>query len=133
MKKIFHYGLLAGISGLAVLFFILDPDENKIFPRCIFYLLTGYYCPGCGSQRAIHSLLHGDLYGVVKNNFLFIPAVLIIFYHYIQKILNLKFNCKLPNILYHKNTPWIILGIIFIFWVLRNLTVYPFSLLAPLE
>lgn len=131
MKKIFHYGLLVGISGLAVLFFILDPAEYNIFPHCIFHLLTGYYCPGCGSQRAIHSLLHLDLYGVIENNILFIPAVLIILYHYIHKPLNLKLNLKLPDILYLKNTPWIILIIIVIFWILRNLPIYPFDLLAP--
>jgi hypothetical protein len=131
MKRFLHPGLPAFILGLTVLFFIIDPADCKIFPRCYFHLLTGYYCPGCGSQRAIHSLLHLDFYGVIRNNFLFIPAALIIIYHYSHKILNKKFNLNLPNILYLKNTPLIILLIITIFWILRNLPVYPFILLAP--
>lgn len=131
MKKKFRTGLLVGIIALAVLFFLLDPSKNQLFPRCAFNALTGYYCPGCGSQRAIHSLLHLNIAGVVGNNFLFLPAVLAIIYHYIHTFLNKKFNWRLPNIFYMKNTPWVIFGIILLFWLLRNLPVYPFSVLAP--
>lgn len=131
MKKIFQAGLLVGIIALAVLFFQLDPSENQLFPRCAFNALTGYYCPGCGSQRAIHSLLHLNIQGVVQNNLLFLPAVLAIIYHYIHRFLNKKFNWRLPNIFYLKNTPWVIFAIILFFWLLRNLAVYPFSVLAP--
>ncbi len=131
MNKIINIGLLIVITGLAVLFFILNPAEHNIFPRCIFNSLTGYYCPGCGSQRAIHSLLHLDFAGVAGNNFLFIPAFLLLLYHYIHPVLNRLFNWKLPNFFYYRSTPWIIFGIVIIFWVLRNIPVYPFSVLAP--
>ena len=67
MKKILNTGLLIGFTGLAVLFFFLDPAKHTIFPRCVFNSLTGYYCPGCGSQRAIHSMLHLDFAGVVRK------------------------------------------------------------------
>lgn len=30
------------------------------FP-CVFQLLTGLYCPGCGGTRALKYLLHGDI------------------------------------------------------------------------
>lgn len=131
MKIFLRSGLLVLILGLAVLFFILDPVKNSLFPRCVFNSVTGYYCPGCGSQRAIHSLLHLNFAGVVENNFLFLPAFLAILYHYLRPILNRSFRWKLPNILYHKQTPWIIFGIIILFWILRNIPAYPFSTLAP--
>lgn len=131
MKRIFQAGLLVIIVALAVLFFLLNPSDYQLFPRCIFNSLTGYYCPGCGSQRAIHSLLHLNFAGVVSYNFLFLPAVLAIAYHYLHPLLNKKFGWKLPNILYKKYTPWIIFAIVLIFWILRNLPVYPFSILAP--
>ncbi len=131
MKRIINFGLLIIFTVLAVLFFVLNPNEHEIFPRCVFNSVTGYYCPGCGSQRAIHSLLHLNFAGVVGNNFLFLPAVLLLIYHYSFSFLNKKFTWKLPNIFYIKSTPWIILGIIVLFWVLRNLPVYPFSILAP--
>lgn len=131
MKKIINFGLLIILTGLAVLFFVLNPAEHEIFPRCVFHSVTGYYCPGCGSQRAIHSLLHLNFDGVVGNNFLFLPAVLLLIYHYSFSFLNNKFTWKLPNVFYIKSTPWIILGVIILFWVLRNLPGYPFNILAP--
>lgn len=131
MKIVFRTGLLISIAALAVLFYILDPSEHQLFPKCIFYSLTGYYCPGCGSQRAIHGLLHLNFASVVSNNFLFLPAVAAIIYHYMQMLLNWKFNLGLQNIFYHKNTPWIVLVLVILFWILRNLTIHPFSVLAP--
>ena len=131
MKRILNFGILVVFVGLAVLFFVLDPAKYNIFPRCLFNSITGYYCPGCGSQRAIHSLLHFDFAGVVSYNFLFIPAFLLIIYHYLHPILNRFFSWKFPNILYFKNTPWIIFGFVIAFWILRNLPFYPFSVLAP--
>ncbi|MBN2890533.1 MAG: DUF2752 domain-containing protein, partial [Bacteroidales bacterium] len=82
-------------------------------------------------QRAIHSLLHLNFAGVVSHNFLFLPAVALILYHYIHPVLNRIFYWKLPNVLYFKNTPWIIFGIIILFWILRNIPAGPFSVLAP--
>ena len=131
MKKIIQFGLLTIIIGLAVLFYFINPVEHQLFPKCVFHSVTGYHCPGCGSQRAIHSLLHLNFAGVVGNNFLFLPAVLLLIYHYSFSFLNKIFAWKLPNIFYMKSTPWIILGIIILFWILRNLPVYPFNILAP--
>jgi len=131
MKKIIQGGLLVVIVGLAVLFFILDPAKHTIFPRCPFNVITGYYCPGCGSQRAIHSLLHLNFAGVAGNNLLFLPALLLVAYHYMHPYLNRFLGWKLPNIFYFKITPWVILGVIVLFWILRNLPYYPFSVLAP--
>lgn len=131
MKKILNTGLLIGFTGLAVLFFLLDPAKHELFPRCVFNSITGYYCPGCGSQRAIHSLLHLDFVGVVSYNFLFIPAFLLIFYHYLHPVFNRLFGLKLPNVFYFSSTPWIIFGVVVLFWILRNIPVYPFSVLAP--
>lgn len=31
------------------------------FPPCLFHLLTGFYCPGCGGTRAVKALLHGRI------------------------------------------------------------------------
>ena len=51
-----------------ILYFLFDPNEVHIFPPCLFKLATGYDCPGCGSQRVIHSLLTGDFAAAVHYN-----------------------------------------------------------------
>lgn len=131
MKRIINLILLSAILGLAVVFYVLDPEDHTIFPKCLFHSLTGAYCPGCGSQRALHSLLHFDIAGVVSYNFLFLPAALLLIYHYLHPLLNNLFAWKLPNLFYWKSTPWIILAVIVLFWIMRNLPWYPFSVLAP--
>lgn len=47
--------------ALGVVYFFFDPAGSRLFPRCPFLSLTGLRCPGCGSQRALHSLLHGEI------------------------------------------------------------------------
>ena len=44
--------------GAAVLYAV-NPATARILPPCPFLALTGLYCPGCGSTRAMHQLLHG--------------------------------------------------------------------------
>lgn len=131
MKIYIRSGLLIVLTGLAVLFFMLNPSEHEIFPKCIFHSVTGYHCPGCGSQRAIYSLMHLNLKGVINNNFLFLPAILLVGYHYVHPIINNQTQWKLPNIFYFKSTPWIIFGVVILFWILRNVPFYPFTILAP--
>ena len=41
-------------------------------PVCMFRWATGWSCPGCGSQRALDALLHGDVAQAVTFNF-FLP------------------------------------------------------------
>lgn len=45
--------------GVTALLFFVNPTEFALTPRCAFKMLTGWNCPGCGFQRAMHALLHG--------------------------------------------------------------------------
>jgi hypothetical protein len=48
---------IVGIVGCAILY-NNHPAEVSWIPKCPFYDLTGYKCPGCGTLRGIHHLLH---------------------------------------------------------------------------
>jgi hypothetical protein len=65
-------GVFAG--ALSVLYFF-DPAENSFYPVCYFRLMTGLNCPGCGTMRAIHQLLHGHVAAAAKLNLLFVICV----------------------------------------------------------
>ncbi len=62
---------LAGVGGLAVLFFF-NPATNHFYPVCTFHRLTGLNCPGCGMTRALYALLHGDLSTAWRDNALLV-------------------------------------------------------------
>lgn len=73
---------IAGIIlllGAAVVFFTFNPETSAIFPRCPFLVLTGLKCPGCGSQRGLHALLHGDVPLAFHYNALMVLSLPLIF------------------------------------------------------
>ena len=40
------------------------------FP-CLFHLVTGFYCPGCGGTRSVRFLIHGNW----RESFIYHPVV----------------------------------------------------------
>lgn len=131
-KKIFGVIILGVVFfGILLLYFFSNPSSSNHFPQCPFLTATGYYCTGCGSQRALHDLLHLDIIGVAKHNLLFIPAFLLIAYHWIRSYAPVKGKESLPDLIYHPKTPMVLLIIITLFTIFRNIDLYPFTLLAP--
>ena len=112
-----QYGILAiaGASYLALTYVGLRIS-------CPIHSLTGVFCPGCGSTRAVRALLGGDLQLAFHNNALFlISPVLVLVGVLISK--------------YSKNRIWLylflslLLAVVIAFTVLRN---QPGSEIAPL-
>lgn len=64
----------AGIA-VAVVYFLFDPLESPYMPQCLFKRLTGLSCPGCGSQRVLHALLHGNLAAAFRANALLVVSI----------------------------------------------------------
>lgn len=115
------------------LYFFLNPAEINIFPKCPFHSLTGLHCPGCGSQRAIHALLHGEIWTALQYNFLILLAFLVLSYKLFLWLFPYRKKDKKErnNILYANATPWFVFGLVMVFWILRNIPYKPFSFLAP--
>ena len=65
---------------LVILIFYYYAEPSAAFmPHCTFKALTGYDCPGCGFQRALHAALHGEFamaWHSKLHRILFHPAVL---------------------------------------------------------
>jgi hypothetical protein len=68
VKKIALAGSLIGGLAVAGILFHFDPARAAIFPVCTFHQFTGLDCPGCGSLRAMHQLLHGQLREALRLN-----------------------------------------------------------------
>ena len=119
--------ILAGailLTALAIVIYArLDPAESIFFPRCPFHLLTGLYCPGCGSQRAIHHLLNGEVLKAVSYNALAVAAIPYVLLWAILRIMpeRCRYAVTLRERLYGAGAAKLITGIVLVFWILRNI------------
>lgn len=66
--------VLSAVAAVAVALYFIDPMEWAFMPKCPFKMITGFSCPGCGFQRAVHALLHGDVAGAVGYNLFLVYA-----------------------------------------------------------
>lgn len=70
----------AGVAAIAVasvgLVAAVDPNEPGHYPTCPFLAVTGLFCPGCGSLRAVHALAHGEVGAAAGLNILTVLAIL---------------------------------------------------------
>lgn len=62
------FALIGTAGGSAVLLYLFDPSQGGFYPVCLFHRMTGLLCPGCGSLRAVHQLLHGHLARAFQYN-----------------------------------------------------------------
>ncbi len=60
--------LIVGLLLIGAAYYFFDPASSGFAPKCPVYTVSGFLCPGCGSQRMLHSLLHGDLRAAWEYN-----------------------------------------------------------------
>ena len=107
-------------AGLGIFYFAADPSTFRWMPKCAVYHLTGYQCPGCGSQRALHALLHGQLTEAWDFNALFVAALPLLAFMGITELL----HARCPGLYRRVHSPMAILAIacVIIGWtIFRNI------------
>ena len=123
--------LIMAFLGMLSLYFVFNPSEFTFFPKCPFYSMTNLYCPGCGSQRSIHDIINGDIVDGLKHNLLIVILGLVLTYDFGMTLMNRITNKIKFNVLHSSKTTYTILILVILFWVFRNIKVYPFTILAP--
>lgn len=120
------------VALLLILLYFKNPKQGGIFPPCPFLFLTGFYCPGCGTLRGIHALVHGQILRAVQYNILMVISIPFVIYLLLEK-LGIEINGRLliKRKLFSKTFYKILLGVIILYWIFRNIPLYPFTLLAP--
>lgn len=120
-------------AGFFYIFTFNPVSQNRLFIPCPLNAVTGLYCPGCGNTRALHSLVHLDFIGMLNYNLLF-PFVFV--------ILGWLLTGEYLNLLLGRRVLWlpkrvspVLIGLACValaaFTILRNVPVYPFTILAP--
>lgn len=126
MHKGLKIGIGAAVSVLLVaalyVFYTFDPEIQPVFPKCPFLLVTGYECPGCGSQRAIHNLLHFNIGAAFRYNAFMLLALPYIFLGvYLEYFGGRRLHPGLEKIFFGKWAALLVLGVIIGFWIGRNI------------
>lgn len=126
-------GLLCFSALIAVIVLRwVQPLDNAWFPSCPLHSL-GVFCPGCGTLRAIDSLLKGNMRQAVAYNALFIgftPWFLI--WGTNQAV------CAMTGkrLAFTRQPPclgWLVLGLVLVFFLLRNIPLDALIWLQPHE
>jgi Protein of unknown function (DUF2752) len=114
------------IATAGVVLFLLEPGKSAFLPACPFRALTGFTCPGCGTTRGLHQLLHGNLGAAFQLNPLMIltlPFLLYALLNYTNTVM--RGQPIRRNVLPAKYI-WGLFGVVLFFWVFRNTPFYPF-------
>jgi hypothetical protein len=115
----------------AIIFYFNDPATSSFFPPCPFHLITGLWCPGCGSGRALHGLLHGDILHALDLNPLMVLSLPFLGYAGASRLCLYIRGKGLPRILGGRFWGWFVACVVLVYWVARNIAVYPLTVLAP--
>lgn len=113
-------GVTAAAVGAAAVLATVDPNESGHYPTCPFLAVSGWWCPGCGSLRATHALLHGDVVTAVERNPLavvLLPLVVVAWVAWVLRVLGRTtwHPTRVPAA-----AVWGLLGVVLVYWVARN-------------
>ena len=94
----------------ACLVFMFNPETTSCYPRCPFYALTGLQCPGCGTLRGLHALMHLRFAEAWRHNPMMIALIPLI----------ISFSL-FPRLCKNVKVGWVILASTVFWWISRNL------------
>lgn len=112
----------------ATYLFIFEPGKTGFFPACPFRTLTGFTCPGCGSTRGLHRLLHGDIVSALEFNPLMVLSLPFLLYALVRYTAEAVSGRPLQRHNLDAKYIWMLFGVIMSFWIFRNTRFYPFSI-----
>jgi hypothetical protein len=121
-------GAAAGALAAFAYVGVVDPNKSGRYPTCPFLAITGHWCPGCGTLRAMHALARGDLVTAAGLNVLAVlslPLLGLIWWRWTARAWT---GAERPPPV-AAGWIWALLAVVVVFGVVRNL---PFgAALAP--
>ena len=111
------------VVAIAVVYRCINPvgtTAGEYMPKCFMKELTGYDCPSCGSQRAMHAILNGEFKRAILFNpfiFLALPYLLALLYTALSSD---RFARRIKPFVRHRIAIWSFLALYIAWWVIRN-------------
>lgn len=109
----------AWIKAATLLFPALKPLFH--LPPCLFHLISGYYCPGCGGTRAVRALLRGQfLQSFFYHPFVPYAAAVYIYFMATQTAQRASHGKYQIGMHYQNSLVWIAVALIIGNFILKN-------------
>lgn len=122
---------VAGVALVgAVTLATVDPNVAGRYPTCPFLAATGWFCPGCGTLRALHALLHGDVVTAVGLNVLTVSLLPLLAWGWVGWLRAAQGRRDGPPAVPQPVAVALSVAVP-VFWLLRNLPFAPLTALAP--
>ena len=118
------------IGGGTALFF-LNPSEHSFFPKCSFYVATGFSCPGCGSTRALFHLTHGNVLEALRLNPGLMALITLGITDYVRFVVSVIRGNPFQTLFGKLKLLGALMGVMLVYGVIRNLPWPLFESLAP--
>lgn len=104
----------------------------RLLPPCLFRTWTGWLCPGCGMTRAVIQWMQGHWAQAIRYNPLILLLVGFVFYCAAKEgsaaVGGPRWSLS-PG--WRLGLFWSVLGLALLFGVVRNIPVFPWTMLAP--
>ena len=123
--------IVLAVAAAAAILYFKNPTTFPGWLQCPFFATTGLHCPGCGTLRAMHALLHGEVLSALDLNPLTVLTLPFLAYPFLSNVMRAVRGRPLRRIVLPGFTGWVVLALVIAFAVLRNIPVYPLTVLAP--
>ena len=116
--------ILIALGVLKLLQKVLFPQFVLSFGTrpCVFYTLTGYFCPGCGGTRSLRALLSGKIFVCAVDFPMIFYAAVVFAWFMISQTIDRISRHRIPIGMRYRHA-WVYasLAIVVIHFVVKNL------------
>ena len=118
-----------GLVGGCVAMGLIDPTGGPVL--CPFRVATGLYCPGCGSTRMLHHVFTGRLDLAIGDNPVALLMLPLTLWWVFIAMTAWAGGPRWTEPRFRASHVWALASTVIAFWILRNIPLSPFTLLAP--
>ena len=127
-RRLTAVGIWITLAAASAYLFVFEPGRSGFFPSCPFRTITGLTCPGCGSTRGLHRLLHGDVVSAFEFNPLLVVALPFLVFALVRYTAAAVTGRHFSTSRINANYIWVMFVVIMSFWIFRNTSLYPFPI-----
>ncbi|WP_353893594.1 DUF2752 domain-containing protein [Proteinivorax hydrogeniformans] len=98
---------------------------------CLIREITGIYCPGCGTIRALTQMIQGNFLAAMSHNVLAVLFTPLLLWYIASSIALVLSGKSLPQFSLSSKGVWVLLIVVVLFGVARNIPLSQFDLIRP--